>query len=354
MTNENAGSGINTDLESDHIAEVPQPTFRWLPWALAAIGAVLYLLTMNHWVTVISLPVISRVTGWDWHPADLSFRPSVLPVVYSLLTAPFRVLPEGLRPVLMNLLSVVLGIGVLWELARTVKLLPQDRTREQRLRWQNDYGVLLGRLCWIPASFAVALMGLQLTFWQNSTQATGDMLDLWIFAFCFRALMEFRVTRQDNWLFAASFVYAVGITNNSVLIAYGPFFLGAVIWVKGAEFFGARFLLKLLTPGLAGLAVYFLVPLSDSLYGGGEEGYWVSLKTYLRYQKSFLVDLPFVRVPTLRAQLFLILLTSLFPFVMCCIRWGKMGGDFNPAGSAVTKMSQPASSAARTTAEPSR
>ena len=120
MTNENAGSGINTDLESDHIAEVPQPTFRWLPWALAAIGAVLYLLTMNHWVTVISLPVISRVTGWDWHPADLSFRPSVLPVVYSLLTAPFRVLPEGLRPVLMNLLSVVLGIGVLWELARTV------------------------------------------------------------------------------------------------------------------------------------------------------------------------------------------------------------------------------------------
>ncbi len=338
MTNENAGSGINENPEPDVMPQGPQPTFRWLPWALAGGAALLYLLTMNHWVTVLSLPIVSRVTGWDWHPANLDFRPAILPPLYSLLTAPVRLFPMGARPVVMNVISVVFGVGVLWELARSVKLLPQDRTREQRLRWQNDYGVLVGSLCWIPACFAVVLLALQMTFWQNSTQATGEMLDLWIFAFCFRALMEYRVTAQDNWLLAAGFACGLGIVNNWVMIAYSPFFLAALVWVKGIEAFNLKFLIKLVAVGLAGLALYLLVPLCDTLYGGGEQGYWLSLKTYLRYQKSFLVDLPFVRDPKVRAELFLILLTSLFPLIMCCIRWGRLGGDFNPAGSAVTKM----------------
>ena len=330
--NENIDSVVETEVR------VEQPTFRWIPWALAAIAVVLYLLTLNHWVTLGSLPAIARMTGWDWHPANLDFRPTMLQPLYTLLTFPVTLLPMGWRPLAMNLISALLAVAVLWELARTVKLMPQDRTREQRQRSQNDFGVLVGPFCWIPACLAVALLGLQLTFWQNATQATGEILDLLIFAFCFRALMEHRVTGNDNWLLAMSLAYGLGVANNWVMIAFSPFFFVGVVWMKGMAFFDIKFLAKILAFGLVGLCLYLMVPVCDSLFGGREQSFWQTLRVYLRYQKTFLVDMPFVHIPQFRAQLFVILLSSLFPLVFCCIRWGRLGGDFNPAGSAATNV----------------
>jgi tetratricopeptide (TPR) repeat protein len=332
MTNENTESVVETDVQ------VEQPTFRWLPWALAGGAVLLYFLTLNHWVTVTSLAAISRVTGWNWHPANLYFRPAMLPPLYTLLTLPARWLPMDWRPVAMNLFSAVLAAAVLWELARTVKLMPQDRTREQRQRSQNDFAVLVGRNCWIPASLAVGMLGLQLTFWLNATEASGEMLDLWVFAFCFRALMEHRITGSDRWIFAMSLAYGLGVVNNWAMIAFGPVYLVAVVWMKGFGFFDIRFLAKALLFAAAGLCLYLAVPLCDSFFGPSEQPFWPTLRIYLRYQKTFLVDLPFVQAPQFRAQLFVILLASLFPLMLCSIRWGRLGGDFNPAGSAVTNL----------------
>jgi tetratricopeptide (TPR) repeat protein len=327
-----------TDTETDTSAETPQPTFRWLPWALAGVGAVLYLFTVNHWVTLGGMTVISRVTGWDWHPGPLDWRGSFLPPLYTLLTLPVRWLPVTARPFAMNFFSLVLAVATLWELARSVKLLPQNRTRDQRLRSQNEFGVLVGNLCWIPPAFAVLLMGLQATFWENATTATGEMLDLWIFAFCFRCLMEFRVTLNDKWLAVMALVYGLGVANNWAMIAYFPFFLAGVAWIKGMEFFNASFLARTLVAGLAGLCLYLLVPWLNGLFGAPEHGYWQVLRGYLRFQKSYLVDLPFVRIPEYRAHLFMILVPSLFPLIMCCIRWPSLGGDFNPAASRMTNL----------------
>ncbi|MBI3417884.1 MAG: hypothetical protein HY043_21535 [Verrucomicrobia bacterium] len=36
-----------------------------LPWLVAAVALVVYLITLNHWVTVGSLSVTAKVAGWD-------------------------------------------------------------------------------------------------------------------------------------------------------------------------------------------------------------------------------------------------------------------------------------------------
>ena len=86
MTNENSET------------QVPPKTYRWLPWPLAGLAALVYLLTLNHWITLTSLPYVARLTGWDWHPSNLPWRPAFLEPLYMLVTLPLKFLPSGLRP----------------------------------------------------------------------------------------------------------------------------------------------------------------------------------------------------------------------------------------------------------------
>src|SRR4051812_34840498 len=104
------------------------------PWLTIAGALVLYLLTLNHWLTLTSLPVVSQVTGWDWHPGYLDWRPNFIAPLFTIVTLPFRLLPVQWQPVGLNALSAVCAALSLGLLARSVRLLPHDRTREQRQR----------------------------------------------------------------------------------------------------------------------------------------------------------------------------------------------------------------------------
>ena len=64
-----------------------------------------------------------------------------------------------------------------------MRLLPHDRTREQRQREGGEFALLSLRAAFLPVLFAVLMLGLQLTFWQNAVAATGEMLDVLVFAF---------------------------------------------------------------------------------------------------------------------------------------------------------------------------
>jgi len=55
---------------------------------------------------------------------------------------------------------------------------------------------------------AVLVCGLQLTFWEHATVGSSEMLDLLMFAYVVRCLLEFRIAGRDSWLFRAAFVYA--------------------------------------------------------------------------------------------------------------------------------------------------
>ena len=39
-----------------------------LPWVVGAAALALYLITLNHWVTLNNLTLVSRVNGWIWQP----------------------------------------------------------------------------------------------------------------------------------------------------------------------------------------------------------------------------------------------------------------------------------------------
>src|SRR5215467_794680 len=112
-----------------------------LPWLVAAAGLALYLVTLNHWVSLDSLGLVAKASGWTWQPDIYN------PLTW-LLTYPFSWLPARMIPVAMNLFSAVCAALTLALLARSVALLPHDRTHEQRLRERSPFSFLTIRLAW--------------------------------------------------------------------------------------------------------------------------------------------------------------------------------------------------------------
>jgi hypothetical protein len=224
-----------------------------LPWLVAAGSLLIYLLTLNHWVSISSLAITGRITGWDWK--------STLPTpVLHLVTYPFRFLPIAVQPFALNFFSAVCAALSLALLARSVALLPHDRTREQRPRERSEFSLLSTRLAWLPPLLAVLVCGLQLTFWEHATAITGESLDLLLFAYVIRCLLEFRIDQRDSWLYRTALIYGLAITNNWAMIGFFPAFLVAVIWMKGFSFLSFRFLFSMIGLAALGLLFYLLIP----------------------------------------------------------------------------------------------
>ena len=76
---------------------------RKLPWIIGGVTLVFFLLTMSQSVTTSSLPVVGKVTGWDWSP-------SIQAPVFYLLTLPISFLSISSQPVALNVLTVILAV----------------------------------------------------------------------------------------------------------------------------------------------------------------------------------------------------------------------------------------------------
>jgi tetratricopeptide (TPR) repeat protein len=293
-----------------------------LPWIIAGILAVVYLLTINHWISFKSLQSVARASGQLW-------TPDVYTPLFNLVTSPFHWLPETWVPLAMNLFSVVCAFFVLALLARSVALLPHDRTEKQREREHSPFALLSAPLAWVPPVLAVLVCGLQLTFWENATTLSSGMFDLLLFAYCVRCLLEFRISRRESWLLRAALVYAAAATDNWVLIALAPAFLAALIWMQGFAFFQLHFLARLFLCTLVGLLFYLFLPLlhlrSDGLF-------WLALKANVGAQFSQIHYL--FRYAPHHVQ-FLVVMTSLLPILVIAIRWRSSFGDTSQLGIAM-------------------
>lgn len=285
---------------------------RRLPWLLAAVFLVLYLVTLNRWVGASNLDVLAQLTERD---GDLLFTKPLLYVV----TLPLRAVPAALLPVAANAGSALLAALTIGVLARCVSLLPHDRTREQRLRGHVDGSPLNIRLAWVPPVFAAALLGLQLTFWEQATSLTGEMLDLLVIATVILCLLEYRRGVEERWLWAFTFIYGLGTANNWAMIAYFPLFLTALIWIRGFSFFNAGFLLRLTGWGLAGLLLYLLMPVIASLKYGADLPVWAGFKAMLATQRDYLLGIP-------RGRTLLLAPVALAPLALIGVRWGGLKG----------------------------
>jgi tetratricopeptide (TPR) repeat protein len=296
-----------------------------LPWIVGAAALVVFLLTLNQWISLRSLTVVSKVSGWDLE------LPAVWPLFFTL-TYPFRFLPASIQPIALNLFSLVCATLTVVLLARSVALLPQDRTHDQRIRERSEFSLLSISLAWVPVVLAAGALAFQLTFWEHATSITGEMLDLLCFAYVIRCMLEYRISHDDRWFAKMAFVYGLAVTNNWAMIGFFPLFLGAVIWIKGIRFFDPGFLVKTALYGMAGLLLYLVLPMVWTI-NGGEYSFWEVLKANLLNQKLYLIDQKFYRNRAL-----LLGLTSVLPVILIGIRWRTHEGETNAAASFLTNL----------------
>jgi tetratricopeptide (TPR) repeat protein len=290
-----------------------------LPWLAAAALLVFYLFTLNKHVTLSSVSPLARINGMDWQPTYLS------PFTW-LVTLPARWLPAGMQLFALNFISALAGALTLGLLARSVAIWPHDRTHEQRVREQSDNSLLSLPTAWIPPVFAVLLLGFQRSFWENSIICTGEILDTLLMAYIVRCLLEYRLEDRDSWLWKMALACGIGITNSFAFIGFFPALLVAVIWVKGLRFFNFSFLARMMLFGLAGLSLYFVLPVVQSMNEAADVTFWDALKKNLGYQKNMLLAYPRWRAIWLGG----------YPLVMVLIagiKWSSGFGDTSRIGS---------------------
>src|SRR5271165_2044806 len=92
-----------------------------LPWLLGGAMFVLYLCTLYPLATPATLNQLARVAGWDWRPQFFA------PVAF-LVTYPIHWLPDHFKILALNCFSAGCAALTLVLLARSVALLPHDRT----------------------------------------------------------------------------------------------------------------------------------------------------------------------------------------------------------------------------------
>jgi tetratricopeptide (TPR) repeat protein len=337
---------------------------RSFPWIVGAIAFLIYCPTLNHWASLSNIGTIARVSDWTWQPETRQ------PLTCALLY-PFRFLPAAWLPFALNLFTAACAALVLTLLARSVALLaPAEMGRDDlplpvRRGEGRGEGAALQAVARkklslsAPALLAATICGLQLTFWEHATAFSGEMLDLLIFAYAIRCLLEFRNDDRESWLFRSAFIYSAGMANNWAMIGYFPLYVVAVLFVKDFGFkrvtkpppprqprrlprwlrdllakvgirqnamakpvyapfrpvvFDTTFFMRMTLWGLAGLSFYLLLPIIQSLSSNSAIGFWAALKANLSFQKNLLAAL---RSTTFR----LLAIASLLPVLVLVIGW---------------------------------
>ena len=306
---------------------------RRLPFQVAAWTLVFYVVTLSHGVTISSLSLWGNVAGWDWLPSAQQ------PLLW-LFTLPLRLLPAIWISLGLNFFSAITAALTLGLLARTVQLLPWERPWDNTSRWASALPVLL----------ACGVCGLEFSFWQEATAATGEMLDLLFLAASLWLLLEYRVRRETRWLDAAVFVWGLGMAENWLMLLTLPLLVGGVIWIQGLRFFlresdegmtgGAKtwqrrlsmfrvkFWMRLAGLGLAGFSFYALLPLVNGLAPHSPwnlgQAWHSSLKLtidtiQLLYYQFWLAN---------RALALGLMVYFLAPTLSCLVRFGREGTSY--------------------------
>jgi len=296
-----------------------------MPWLLGAVMLVLYGLTLNHWVTLANLTPVSKVSGFIWQPEFYN------PLMF-LFTYPFRWLPAATIPIALNIFSAVCGAATLGLLARSVALLPHDRTESERVRERSDFAFLTTGSAWFPPVLAVVLLGLEFGFWQNATSFTGETLNLLVFAMIIWLLLEFRLDERMGRLYLATVIYGAGLTENWALVGFLPVFVAAILWLRGLEFFNVRFLVRMALSGLAGMLFFLLLPLVGKLSGDFSLSFWELLKPGLRMDWMVIKAITSSEV---RHNLILMSVTTFLPVLVMAIRWSASFGDNSRMGTSL-------------------
>lgn len=289
-----------------------------LPWLLGAVMLIVFLATLTHWITPVNLTEVTDFSNW-------TERPHSLDSVAFLVTYPIRWLPSRVIPLALNLFSAICATLVLILLARSVSLLPHDRTHAQRQREHSAFSILTRQFPWVPPAFAVLVCGLQMTFWEHATVATSEMFNLLMFAYVIRCLLEYRVSKKESWLIRFAIVYGLGMADNWAMIGFLPVFAIAVVWIKGAGALNPRFIFSMICCTAAGFAFIIVTPLIAKISDPFHPPFWQTLRYILGNAKNIMHIFP-------RETLAVLCLTSVLPVFIMGIRWSSYFGDSSRLG----------------------
>jgi tetratricopeptide (TPR) repeat protein len=303
---------------------------RFLPWLLAAAAFVVYWFTLNRWLSPLNINWVAIISGWTWQPELQS-------PISLLVSYPLRWLPTGKIPMALNLLSAVYAALTLGLLARSVALLPHDRTEAQRKRERSDFSFLTIGSAWLPPVLAVVVCGLQMSFWENATNYTGEMFDLLLVAFVIWSLLEYRLDEREGRLYLVAFVYGAGLANNWAMIGFIPAFIAALVWIRSLSFFNLLFLKRMFLFVALGLLCYFLLPTLAVISDKVPMTFWQALKANLAPQYQLVKAIFFFCLhPQMHLDYLALFLAYLLPLFMLAIRWGSSFGDHSPIGMIMT------------------
>jgi Flp pilus assembly protein TadD len=310
----------NVPNEAEATETDPRDNFvpRFLPWLLALVMLLVYGFTLGQWVSLFNVNAVARLSHWTWQPDLLN------PVAW-IVTYPLRWLPVTMIPLALNMFTAVCASLTLGMLARSVAILPHNRTDAQRTREMSEFSFLTIFNAWLPPVLAVLVAGLQLTFWEQATNYTGEMFDLLLFAFVIWSLLEFRLDGDDRRLFLAALVYGASMADNWAMIGFFPLFIGMIVWIRGIAFFNLQFLGRMALCGLVGMSFYLLLPLLAVISGKFPVTFWEALHYNLGGQFN-MIKLVFVQ-DKFRQAVELLALTSLVPMLMLAVRWPASVGD---------------------------
>ena len=266
-------------MPKDHQTD-PRNNFvpRYLPWLLGGAMLAMYWVTLNHWVTLLNVYQVATVSGWIWQPQI--FNPLTL-----LATLPFRWLPAAHMPAALNVFSAICAAVTLAVLARSVAILPHDRTEMERQRERSDFSFLTGWVACLPPVVAVIFAGWQLAFWENATSFTGESIQLLWFAVILWQLLEYRLDERESRLYFAAFLYGAALIDNWAMLAFLPVFLMMIIWLRGVEFFSLHFLgrMTLLSWGGCCCCCWSWCRWPPSFPAPIRSDIWPAIKSVLRY-----------------------------------------------------------------------
>jgi tetratricopeptide (TPR) repeat protein len=286
---------------------------------------IIYCGTLNHWVTQLNITKVAAAAGWSW-------KPELLAPLMQVVTLPFHWLPATWIPVAMNLFASLCAAATLAVLARSVAILPHDRTEPERLRERGDFAYLTGAMAWIPPVAAVIFLGFHLGFWENATSFSGDIFELLWFAVILWQLLEYRLDEREGRLFLAAALYGAGMVESWSFLGFFPLFLTMIIWLRGLSFFSGWFLLRMIAGGLAGIfsLLFVVVPLAAKFSGVYSVGIGdaIAFNWHAAYQAARLL-----RLSEIRHCIALISLTSLLPALAMSIRWSADFGDNSRIGT---------------------
>ena len=301
-----------------HMADVSRSSrlfvTRKLPWLLASSVLVVFLATLNPWIGIQSLLPIVGASGWAFESPNTEPLHLIFGWLVSGLTR------TGLSfPFLANFFTSLMAGSVLFLLARSVALLPYDRQNEERIRERSSIALLTIPLAWVPPVLATLLLSFQYLFWEHATAYTGQMLDLLLFAWCIRNLLEFRLDKKEGRLTKLALVVGLGCADNWSMLGFAPFFLVSVAWMQGVAFFRWGFLVRLFLAFFLGLSLLLLIPVFGNLTSRLDQGFWQIMVGILEEKKNQLLMFP-------RPRFVFLALLMIFPLAALGFRWGTPSG----------------------------